>query len=66
MLGRRALSAGRLAALGATLAFHHGLLGTGSGQRRRYTCTRSGSRQTLLRLGIMVTMITTLNTASTV
>ena len=27
MLSRRALSAGRLAALGATLAFHHGLLG---------------------------------------
>jgi len=26
MLGRRALSARRLAALGATLAFHHGLL----------------------------------------
>src|SRR5213595_1830252 len=26
MLGRRALSAGRLAALGATLDFHHGLL----------------------------------------
>src|SRR6266540_2714553 len=27
ILGRRALSAGRLAALGATLDFHHGLLG---------------------------------------
>ncbi len=26
MLGRRALSAGRLAALGAPLDFHHGLL----------------------------------------
>jgi hypothetical protein len=26
MLGRRALSSGRLAALGATLEFHHGLL----------------------------------------
>src|SRR5947207_3491770 len=26
MLGRRALSVGRLAALGATAAFHHGLL----------------------------------------
>jgi hypothetical protein len=26
ILGRRALSAGRLAALGATLDFHHGLL----------------------------------------
>ncbi len=29
MLGRRALSAGRLAALGATPDFHHGLLGFG-------------------------------------
>src|SRR5207249_12085626 len=28
MLGRRALGAGRLAALGATLDFHHGPLGT--------------------------------------
>ena len=29
ILGRRALSAGRLAALGATLDFHHGLLAWG-------------------------------------
>src|SRR5438445_12313377 len=29
ILGRRALSSGRLAALGATADFHHGLLGSG-------------------------------------
>src|SRR5438552_8304291 len=35
MLGRRALSSGRLAALGATLDFHHGLLASVSLAQRQ-------------------------------
>jgi hypothetical protein len=42
ILGRRALPSGRLAALGATLAFHHGLLGA---CRRFSTPARKGARR---------------------